>query len=130
MLDIFQKWKDKISTLVETKVRMMQLEFIERASNVLSFLTFIILFILLGFAVFLFAGLGIAEWLSGIMGSYILGYLSVSGFFLLFIGIFFACRKSIIRSFADKFIGVLTERRDDEDDEDVIDQDSVANSKP
>lgn len=130
MLDIFQKWKDKISTLVETKVRMMQLEFIERASNVLSFLTFIILFILLGFAVFLFAGLGIAEWLSGIMGSYILGYLSVSGFFLLFIGIFFACRKKIINSFADKFIGVLTERRDDDDDEDEINQDSVANSKP
>lgn len=127
MLDIFQKWKDKISTLVETKVRLMQLEFIERASGVLSFLIFIILFILLGFAVFLFAGLGIAEFLSELMDSYILGYLTVSGSFLLLGFVFFALRKKIIRNLSDKFVGVLTEKREDEEDED--EDDSTAKSK-
>lgn len=130
MLDIFQKWKDKISTLVETKVRLLQLEFIERVSGVFSFLIFIILFILLGFAVFLFAGLGFAQWLSQIMDSVILGYLSVAGTFLLLGLFFFVYRKNIIRNLSDKFIGVLTERREDEDDEDDNIQDTVANSKP
>lgn len=103
----------------------MQLEFIERASGVLSFLIFIILFILLGFAVFLFAGLGIAEWLSGLMESYILGYLTVSGSFLLMGFIFFANRKKILRNLSDKFVGVLTEKREDEDDEDENDESTV-----
>jgi uncharacterized membrane protein YqjE len=126
LLDIFQKWKDKISTLVETKVRLMQLEFIERASGVLSFLIFIILFILLGFAVFLFAGLGIAECLSELMDSYILGYLTVAGSFLLLGFIFFAFRKKIIRNLSDKFVSVLTEKREDEDEEE--EEDSTAKS--
>lgn len=118
MLDIFQKWKDKITGLVESKMRLMQLEFIERASGAMSFLIFAMLFILLGFGVFLFIGLGIAEMLSELMKSYILGYLSVAAGYLLLIIIFFACRKKVLKALSSKFISVLTERREDDDEED------------
>lgn|GEM_PF-544258 len=127
MLDIFQRWKDKISTLVETKVRLFQLEFIERVSSVFSLLILIILFILIAFAVFLFAGIGFAQWLSQLMDSVIIGYLIVAGTFLLFGLFFFAYRKKIIRNLSDKFIGVLTERPEDDDEDN--EQDTDANSK-
>ncbi len=118
MLDIFQKWKDKLTNLVETKVRLMQLEFIERASGAMSFLIFAVLLLLLGFGVFLFIGLGVAEMLSALMDSYISGYLSVAAFYLLLVIIFFASRKKILKAFSSLFISVLTEKKDDDDDDD------------
>lgn len=125
MLDIFQKWKDKLTNLVETKVRLMQLEFIERASGAMSFLIFAVLLLLLGFGVFLFIGLGVAEMLSALMGSYILGYLSVAAFYLLLIIIFFGCRKKVTKALSSMFISILTEKKDDDDDEDDESEDDA-----
>jgi uncharacterized membrane protein YqjE len=125
LLDIVQRWKDKINTLVETKVRLVQLEFIERASGVLSFVIFNILFILLGFSVLLFAGFGVAEWLSQLMNSEVSGYFVVAFSFLIIGIVFYLSRKKIRRFLSDKFISVLTEKRDDEDD---IDENTQSNS--
>lgn len=117
MLDFVQKWKDRISNLVETKFRLLQLEFVERASGVMSFLILSVLLLLLGFGVFLFIGLGVAEMLSEVMKSYISGYMAVAGFYLALLLILFALRKKIIRKFTGIFISVMTEPREDEDDE-------------
>lgn len=118
MLDFFQKWKDKITSLVETKIRLMQLELIERASGAMSFLIFFMLMLLLGFGIFLFVGLGVAELLSELMSSYILGYLTVASAYLILILILFGNRKKILKKLSSTFISVLTERRDDDDDDD------------
>lgn len=117
MLDFVQKWKDKISNLVETKFRLLQLEFIERASGVMSFLVLSVLLLLLGFGVFLFIGLGVAEMLSEMMKSYISGYMAVAGFYLVLLLTLFALRKKIIRKFTGIFISVMTERREDDEEE-------------
>jgi NAD/NADP transhydrogenase beta subunit len=117
LLDFVQKWKDKISNLVETKFRLLQLEFIERASGVMSFLVLSVLLLLLGFGVFLFIGLGVAEMLSEMMKSYISGYMAVAGFYLVLLLTLFALRKKIIRKFTGIFISVMTERREDDEEE-------------
>lgn len=120
MLDIFQKWKDKITGLVESKVRLVQLELIERVSGAMSFLIFTVIFLLLSFGVVMFIGLGIAEMLSELMNSYILGYITVAGFFLILMLIFAGSRKGLLKFLTSKFISVLTEKivhYDDDDDE-------------
>lgn len=127
MLDIFQKWKDKITGLVESKVRLLQLELIERVSGAMSFLIFTVIFLLLSFGVVMFIGLGIAEMLSELMNSYILGYITVAGFFLILILIFAGSRKSLLKFLTSKFINVLTEKIVHDDDED--EKDSIAVEK-
>ncbi|HTN16338.1 MAG TPA: phage holin family protein [Chitinophagaceae bacterium] len=127
MLDIFQKWKDKITGLVESKVRLVQLELIERVSGAMSFLIFMVIFLLLSFGVVMFIGLGIAEMLSELMNSYILGYITVAGFFLILILIFAGSRKSLLKFLTSKFISVLTEKIVHDDDED--EKDSIAVEK-
>ncbi|MGC4058018.1 MAG: phage holin family protein [Chitinophagaceae bacterium] len=129
MLDFVQKWKDRITNLVETKFRLLQLEFIERASGAMSFLIFSVLLLLLGFGVFLFIGLGTAEMLSELMHSYISGYMSVAGFYLALLLVLFAMRKKILRKFTSVFISVLTERKEDDDDEEEQDEEEDTPSK-
>jgi len=128
LLDFVQKWKDKISNLVETKFRLLQLEFIERASGVMSFLIVSVLLLLLGFGVFLFVGLGVAVMLSEVMHSAISGYLVVAGFYLAVLLVLYALRKKIIRKFTSIFISVMTEPREDED-EDTAHKDSEKNTR-
>lgn len=118
MLDIIQKWKDKIITLVETKLRLMQLDFIERVSSVMSNFIFLMVCILLGFGIFLFVGLGIAEFLSELLGSNGLGYLIVASFYLLIGVLLYLLRKQILTKLSNMFISVLTEKYDDEEEAD------------
>ncbi|MBL7712889.1 MAG: phage holin family protein, partial [Chitinophagaceae bacterium] len=125
LLDIFQKWKDKITGLVESKVRLVQLELIERVSGAMSFLIFTVIFLLLSFGVVMFIGLGIAEMLSELMNSYILGYITVAAFFLILILIFAGSRKSLLKFLTSKFISVLTEKIVHDDDEDENDNVAV-----
>lgn len=118
MLDIFQKWKDKISGMVESRVRLLQLELIERVSGAMSFLIFVVIFLLLAFGIVMFIGLGIAEMLSELFKSYILGYITVAAFFMILMMVFAANRKRMLKGLSSRFISVLTEKKDDDDDED------------
>ena len=117
MLDIVQKWKDKIIALVETKVRLMQLDFIERTSSLMSNFIFLLVFILLGFGVFLFVGLGLAELFSELLCSNILGYLTAAAFYFLIGVLFYLLRKRMLTKLSNMFISILTEKRDDDEDD-------------
>ncbi len=117
MLDIVQKWKDKIIALVETKVRLMQLDFIERTSSLMSNFIFLLVFILLGFGVFLFVGLGLAELFSELLASNILGYLTAASFYLLIGVLLYLLRKRMLTKLSNMFISILTEKCDDDEDD-------------
>ena len=129
MLDIIQKWKDKIITLVETKLRLMQLDFIERASSLMSNFIFLMVCILLGFGILLFVGLGIAEFFSELLGSNGLGYLIVASFYLLIGVLLYLLRKQILTKLSNMFISVLTEKYDDEEEADGDARNSTTDKK-
>lgn len=116
MLDIFQKWKSKVVAQVETKVKIIQLEFIERTAKLLGTFIFILIFVLLGFGVFLFFGLGLAEQFSEWFNSYIGGYMAAGAVYLVVALIFYLLRKKILKKLSNVFISALTEN----DDEDVL----------
>ena len=117
MLDIVQKWKDKIIALVETKLRLMQLDFIERTSSLMSNFIFLLVFILLGFGVFLFVGLGLAELFSELLGNKMLGYLIAASFYLLIGVLLYLLRKRMLTKLSNMFISILTEECDDDEDD-------------
>jgi hypothetical protein len=96
----------------------MQLDFIERVSSVMSNFIFLMVCILLGFGIFLFVGLGIAEFLSELLGSNGLGYLIVASFYLLIGVLLYLLRKQILTKLSNMFISVLTEKYDDEEEAD------------
>lgn len=112
MFDFVQKWRDKIIALVSTKVKLMQLDLIERSANVMSNLVLIFIFIFLGFGLFLFIGLGIAEFFSYLWDSRIGGYFSAALMFLIIGVIFYALRKKLVYKLSNRFIQVLTEEQD------------------
>jgi hypothetical protein len=95
----------------------MQLDFIERASSLMSNFIFLMVCILLGFGILLFVGLGIAEFFSELLGSNGLGYLIVASFYLLIGVLLYLLRKRMLTKLSNMFISILTEKCDDDEDD-------------
>jgi hypothetical protein len=118
MLDSINKWKDKITHYIDLRTQLIKLGLIDRTSSVLSYFifTFVALFILLG--VFIFLGMGTAEYFAAVLGSYAQGYFITAGIYILLLVVLIALRKKIIDFFSSQFISILTETdRDKSDDE-------------
>ena len=79
MLDFIGKWKDKITDYIDTRIQVVKLEFVERASQVLSNFIFTIICVLLIMPILLFAGMGLAELFAEMVDSRAGGYLIVAG---------------------------------------------------
>jgi hypothetical protein len=77
------------------------------------------MFILLGFGVFLFFGLGLAEQFSEWFGSYIGGYMAAGGVYLLLALIFYVFRKKILKTLGNVFINALTEDSQEDFDNNI-----------
>jgi hypothetical protein len=124
MLDIFQKWKDRIFAFVDTKVRGVQLELIERVTGIMSYLLYAITLMFVIFGFFLFIGFGMAEWFTAMLESRIGGFFMAAAFYLVLALIFVAARRPLLRKLSDIFVNLLTARRDDDDNDDD-DQETV-----
>lgn len=109
MLAIFEKWKDRITKLVETKIRLMQLDIIERIAKVMSYFIMLLVFIFIGFGALLFSGFSCAEWLSSLLDNRALGNLATAAAFVLLLMLLYVLRKRIMTSMSNKFISALTE---------------------
>ena len=117
MNNLFNKWKDKATEYVDVRLNLLKLGFIERTSSVLGHIILAFIYIILSFAVLSFIGTGTMEAYIALTGSRIAGAFATAGSFLVLLGIIYGMRKRIIRSFAGIFIGILTEPRDDDDEE-------------
>jgi FtsH-binding integral membrane protein len=129
-MNLLSKWKEKIAHYIEVRVQLMKLSFIERTSNVLSYLvfTFISLFLLL--AVLIFIGIGIGEFFGEVLDSKAGGFFITAGIYLLFCGILFLMRQNIVNTFSGIFIKILTDNDDDDDDDNRDEKSSGNPAKP
>ncbi len=116
--NLINKWKDKIVQYLDVHLRLIKLNFIERTSNVLSYILFVMLALFIFFAVLLFVGLGLAELLSDLFQSRTGGFFGAAGFFLIVLLIAIALNERISKWFSVIFIRILTSKGDDDDDED------------
>lgn len=116
MMNFLSDWKNKIAQYVNVQIRLIRLGFIERTSYLMGYFIFTIVSLFFFFCILLFLGLGLTEWFAGLIGSKTEGFfLTIATYVVLFF-IFFALRKGIVRFFASTFIKVLTEK-DEEDKE-------------
>ncbi len=127
MTDLINKWKDKIVQYLDVHIKLIKLNFIERTSNVLSYIIFVMLALFLVFAVLMFLGLGMAEAYSNWFDSRTWGYLATAGTFLLIVIIVMAAHEQISKLFSVIFIRILTNKGDDDDDDDDDDDKASKN---
>lgn len=113
MLGFIKKWKDKLTDIVDTRWRLVQLELIERTSILLSNIIIILIFVLIAFGFFLFLGFTLAELFANILGNRLIGYLSAVVMFLLCGYIIYLLRKKIVYKLNNLFVKILTEDNDD-----------------
>ncbi len=115
MLDFVQKWKDKVRLLVDTKVRLMQLDLIEKTSQVMSQFVLILMFIFIGFGCSIFFGFGLAEFFATLWENRIAGFMSAAMLFVLLGAVVYSYRKKITDALTNRFIEVMTEQKEDQD---------------
>jgi len=117
MLDIFEKWKSKIVRYVEAKIGLFKLEFVERASGVMSYFIFAMILLFVGFGAFLFIGFGLAELFTALVDSRIGGFFLAALCYVLLALILLAMRKPISTSLSNIFVRLLTERKKDKEED-------------
>lgn len=115
MFDFLDRWKDKITQNVSLRLELMKLNFIQRASGILSYFIFMIICLLLALCILLFLGMGMGEFFSSLTGSRGLGYILTATFYIVLFIVLLLARKNIIRRFVNVFIGVMTQDVEEEE---------------
>ena len=119
-MNLFGKWKEQATEYVDVRVQLAKLKFIERASHVIGNLMLGFAMLITMIAVLIFLGIGIMETLTvWFDGSRIGAAFTTSAIFLVFVGIIYSVRKTILTAIAGIFIRVMTDPGDDDDDDSI-----------
>jgi len=115
-MSVISKWKDKIAHYVDVRLNLIKLGFIERTSNILSYLIFVFISLFLAVSILIFVGIGIGEYFASVLDSRAGGFFITAGFYVLLLAIMFLARTAITNGFAGVFIRILTAEEPDQDD--------------
>lgn len=111
---------DKLLNYIPTKLDVLKLSLIERVAVIMGYCVFIMVAMIVTSAAIVFLGMGLAEYFTVLTGSAPLGYLIVTGIYLLLLLLLFACKKSLHKWFANLFVNLLTTYDDEADDKDNV----------
>jgi hypothetical protein len=114
VLNLFNEWKENASRFFEVRANLIKLSFVERTSNILSYLIYVFILLFLAITVLIFLGISLQETFSHWFDSRILGAFATLGLYLVLAVIVILARKSILNAFAGIFVRMLT--AEDEDD--------------
>ncbi len=117
-MSFIDKWKDKIAHYVDVRLDLLKLGFIERTSNILSYLIFVFIGLFLAVSILIFLGIGIGEYFSELLDSRAGGFFITTGFYILLLLILVMARVPVLKMFAGIFIRIMTASDEDDDDED------------
>jgi hypothetical protein len=115
VVNILNKWKERIAQYIEVRFRLFKLGIIEFVSSVLSYFIFSMLSLFLLFVILLFMGFGLAEAYSEWLQSRAGGYFLAGATFLILSGIVVLLRKYVLKSLSGLFIRILTNNGDEDD---------------
>ena len=113
-MDFINKWKDKIAHYVDVRLSLVKLGFIERTSNILSYLIFVFIGLFLSVSILIFLGIGIGEYFADLLDSRAGGFFITAGFYTLLLVLMFLLRNAIINGFSGMFIRIMTDEPADE----------------
>lgn len=116
-MNIFQSWKQKVTDYIDVRVGLVRLGLVERTSMLLGNLMVAFIALFLGLALMIFLGVALLEIFIEIFKSRIVGACMTAGFFALLLIILFMLRKWLIRLLAGIFVKILTDDKEDDDEE-------------
>ncbi len=114
MLNLFNEWKENAARFFEVRANLIKLSFVERTSNILSYLIYVFILLFLAITVLIFLGISLQETFSHWFDSRILGAFATLGLYLVLAVIVILARKNILNAFAGIFVRMLT--AEDEED--------------
>ncbi len=119
MLGIFGQLKNKITQYIDVYIKLAKINFIEGASNLLSYFMFTIIVLCILFCIILFIGFCIVEVFVNAGFSRVVSYLFAISSYILLLAVTLGLRGKITTFFANQTINVLTEGDEDniKDDE-------------
>ena len=104
---------DAVKEYAQARIDLVKLQLLKKASQTLSVLFGLLVFILLSTLILMFAGAAFVFWYGSTYNDYLAGVLIVIGFLLLFAVLFMALRKRI---FTTVFLSNFSEILYDEDE--------------
>lgn len=116
-MNFISKWKEKIAHYVDVRLSLIKLGFIERTSNILSYLIFVFIGLFLSVSVLIFVGIGIGEYFSEVLDSRAGGFFVTAGFYVLLLILMLLLRKPVTNAFAGIFIRIMTDSDPDDEEE-------------
>jgi hypothetical protein len=116
-MSIFDKWRDKITHLVETRVELVKLSIIESASKAMSYFIFILICIFITSTILVLLGFGIGEYFADVTGSRACGFLIATGIYAVLFAFMMLFRKKLSTAFSGIFIRILTDEDDEKDND-------------
>jgi len=117
-MDIIGGLKDKVTSYIDVRVKLLKLNFILRTSNVLSYLMFAMIGLFVLLCIILFIGFAIADVCVEMGCARVVATLISIGFYVLLLLLLMACRRPITRYFSSRIIVAMTEGDDEEDGDD------------
>lgn len=99
--------KEKVNEYVEVRLEEVKLTTVEKASPIAASLIIGFIIVFLVFLVMLFLGFSLAEWLSDILQSKGLGYVSAAGVFFLMLLLMVIFFKNIAKPVTNKIARIL-----------------------
>ena len=88
---------DKVENYTKTSIDLVKLQTIERSADIVSSITARILIILIATMFILFLNIGLGLWIGELLGKTYLGFLSISGFYLLLSIVLFYFKNSLLK---------------------------------
>jgi NAD/NADP transhydrogenase beta subunit len=114
--NLFNQWKNDATRFLEVRLNIAKLTFVERVSNVLSFIVYLIILLFLGILALIFLGISLQEVFTELLDSRIGGAFATLGFYVLLVIIGVVVRKSITNAFASIFVRIMTAEDDEDSD--------------
>lgn len=105
---------DKALSYLSAKLDLLKLSIIERVSLILGFFMFMMVSMIMVMAAMVFLGIGLSEYFAAITNSVPLGYLIVSGIYILLLVFIFIFKKTLSKWFAGLFVNLLTGEDEEE----------------
>ena len=117
-MNVFGQLKEKVTQYVDVYVRLLKINFIGRAANLLSSFIFTLIAFFIVFCILLFLGLGLVEVFINLGASKVASFFFTIGTYFILLLIVASLRRPITRFFASAVIKVLTDGDEEERPED------------
>lgn len=123
MFKIINRITNKVNQYLETRVLMVKLGLIERASNLMSMFLLLLISMFVVLLIMVFLGFALATTFTHMTGSAIVGFLLTGLVFLFILFMLAIFRRPILRSFTNMSISLLTAADEgDEEEQDPLNE--------